>query len=72
MTYTVEPFESMANPPSRPYSVKVNGQTLMQAWPRHRHPRRFKDSFSAALAGSRYVDEVLRPASCEPSAGPQR
>lgn len=45
----------------RPYIVKVDGKVLMGA----RSPRRFKDSFSAALAGAKEVDR-LRSASPQP------
>lgn len=55
--YEVEPIyqPGHTDAEARPYIVKVNGKTLMNA---QFNPRRFKDSMKAALAGAKEVDRL--------------
>jgi hypothetical protein len=64
VSYTVEPLEMDEGSDGfkwhHPWCVKVNGTLLTK---KDGDVRAFQTSITAALAGSRYVDEVLRPES---------
>lgn len=53
--YHIEPVEDESHDGPRPYRVMVNKTFLRDA---RGSERRFKDSFTAALAGAKYVDEM--------------
>lgn len=50
---TITPIEDADHEGPRPYRVSVNGEILRTS---NGSARRFKDSFSAALAGAKEVD----------------
>lgn len=42
---------------ARPYGVKVNGWYLAD---KRGKPRRYKDSFTAAIAGAKHIDKLRK------------
>ncbi len=58
--YEIEVEKDITAPSTRCYMTRVNGHLLRDVFG---YPRHFRDSSKAALAGTKYVDEVLRPQS---------